>query len=233
MDSQQAPLAVGPHICFDIDGTLVEVGADLDHNDPLSYERHTRPIHRAIGRLNAFLDAGGRVSFVTGRADNVSRVTHRQLVRFLGDRVAKGVDIMHRPDGEYDVMACLLYKLDALRFLAPDLYVGDLPMDQTAAVAAGVPFMPAEWWAKGHDLGLVLHPDFRPAKVAKALLPTEVRIEDFDAPGGKYDCLTCGNRALVAPGRLPAVCDSCEKPGPWARAPNALPIEAATVLGAR
>lgn len=158
-------MTTGPHICFDIDGTLWESGADLDHDDVSSYLRHTRPIHAALARLSKFMDAGGMVSFITGRSEKVKEATYKQLRTALGDRAVKGIDIFHRPAEPYELMACVLYKLDTLRFLDPDIYVGDLPMDQTAAAAAGVAFMPAEWWAKGHSLEHMLQPDFEPGSL--------------------------------------------------------------------
>ena len=150
------------HICFDIDGTLCEMGADLDFDDGDSILKHTRPNHAALKQLRQLMEAGCTVSFVTGRHEKVAWAPFRQLRLWLDRPNVAGIDILHRTFEPYEMMRCVVYKMDALRILNPDIYVGDLPMDQTAAAAAGVSFLPAEWFAKGHGIEHLVKPDYRP-----------------------------------------------------------------------
>lgn len=151
------------HICFDIDGTVCENSPEMNHDDPMSILQHTRPKHAALVRLVKALAAGHTVSFVTARSEKVQGATMKQLKTWLPS--IAGIEICHRDFEPYEMMAAVCYKLDRLRYLEPDLYVGDLPMDQTSAAAAGVPFMPAEWWAKGIPIEHVTSPDMKPLAI--------------------------------------------------------------------
>lgn len=214
------------HVAFDIDGTICENSPEMDHDDPLSVLKHTRPKHAALARLVKLIVDGHTVSFVTARSHKVQGATMKQLKQWLPSLA--GVDIFHRNFEPYELMGAVLYKLDTLRQMEPDLYVGDLPMDQTAAAAAGVPFMPAEWWAKGIPIDAIAGADFRPDALQRRA--QHFSIEVVGIPPGVWECLVCGNRRRTGPGEMPALCDSCEKPGPWAQ-PTLEKIAAHSIQG--
>lgn len=151
------------HIAFDIDGTICENSPDMVHDDPLSILQHSRPKHAALSRLVKMMAAGHDISFVTARSEKVKGATMKQLKTWLP--TVRGIDVLHRDFEPYEMMQAICYKLDALRYLEPDLYVGDLPMDQTAANATSTPFMPAEWWAKGVPIETVVGEAFQPAAI--------------------------------------------------------------------
>lgn len=163
------------HICFDIDGTVCENSPEMNHDDPMSILQHTRPKHAALVRLVKAMAEGHTISFVTARSEKVKGATTKQLKTWLPS--IRGIDIFHRPFEPYEMMEAICYKLDSLRYLTPDLYVGDLPMDQSAAAAAGIPFMPAEWWAKGVPIETVTGEAFRP----EAIRVKAYRLEYLDA----------------------------------------------------
>jgi len=135
-------------IAFDVDGTLCEVGARADFEDGHSLLRHTRPMPAAIERVRAFVRQGGQVRFVTARHRRLAEFTLAQLQCWIGDHVLRE-HVSLRDFDPYTPTDAALWKADVLRAMRPDLYVGDKPMDQTAAAIANVLFMPAEWWARG------------------------------------------------------------------------------------
>jgi hypothetical protein len=153
------------HIAFDIDGTICENSPEMVHDDPVSILQHSRPKHAALSRLVKMIADGHTVSFVTARSTKVQGATRKQLKTWLPSTV--GIEVHHRDFEPYEMMQAVVFKFDALRYLTPDLFVGDLPMDQTAAAAAGVPFMAAEWWAKGTPIETVVGDNFHPDAIKR------------------------------------------------------------------
>lgn len=140
-------------VAFDLDGTLFDVGPEVNYEDRESMRTHTRPHEAAIRRLQRLYMDGARVAYITGRCDHLRGFTLVQLARA---GAPPGALYMQRTWSGYDVMA--KYKADALRACGAILYVGDHDSDRRAAERARIAFMLADDWRRGDALPLDLFP---------------------------------------------------------------------------
>jgi hypothetical protein len=139
---------------WDIDGTLLEYPVEYPLDQPFDAEAAAptaRPNLPAFGHLKALQDAGVRIVYITGRRHVMEQITRLQLASRLG--VPPGtLDVRMNPAAKFEIMTALLHKVDAIRAAGCDVYVGDQELDQTAAVACGIPFVHAGVAQSGQDV---------------------------------------------------------------------------------
>jgi hypothetical protein len=144
---QPRQLCVG----WDIDGTLLYYPSDVNLDEIAQAAPTARPNLLALAHVKCMMDAGIRVVFITGRPGRLEQLTRLQLAGRLG--VAPGtLDIRFDPNPRHDLMTLLLHKADAIMAAGCDVYVGDMNLDQTAAVAAGAAFVHADIAQSGQDV---------------------------------------------------------------------------------
>lgn len=128
---------------FDIDGTLCRTAPGTDYEDPASILASCTPIAAAVRALQSAAADGHDIVLVTARGPLAREVTIQQAHDWLGAAAAR-VKVATRPTLIFDFSRMAAEKEVALRRLGVDVYVGDRPEDQEAALRAGARFVHAD-----------------------------------------------------------------------------------------
>lgn len=140
-------------LAFDVDGTLLRHVCQPVYTSPESVLENCRPIEAACRRVRGFIEAGQEVHFITGRSGLVKAATLAQLRAWIHWGIQASHIHVNGAWAGYEAMT--VHKADRLRALAARVYVGDHAADESAATAAGIPFLHADAFAAGAPLPVV------------------------------------------------------------------------------
>lgn len=129
-------------IFFDLDGTLCDTPADIDHDDVRDLIDRCTPRQAALLRLRQVHALGHKVGIITGRAPYVRAATAHHLAQWLPG-LHHDLVVHHRPRLAFDWRLYIEDKERLLRLEGADIYIGDRDEDQAAALRAGCRFVRA------------------------------------------------------------------------------------------
>lgn len=138
-------------VAIDIDDTVLRhhPGKPV-YESPKSVLENCRPILEACSRVEALIESGVEVHFITGRSGLVKAATVAQLRTWISAKVTAAHVHVQGAWAGYEALA--VHKAERLRALGAVCMVGDHAADESAAIDAGVPFLHALRFAAGDPL---------------------------------------------------------------------------------